>query len=250
MKAKTITLILTSLILMSCSDDSNQSSSSQASKSSAPTIAVKESKLVGFINKENPCNLILPTEKLKQGLNIQTEIRISGSAHKGTLYCDYNWDKADKAERNEKYKFYLSDRMSKKVEEVSKRLRATTSSFRITLSETKARADRFVPPPKSEAEIQRLVDRATKRASDALTDEQKALAGDAANEMVASLIRKSNQTTEIKNVGDAAYWSNLTGGILYVLDGNARIEISIIQIGNTMEEDMGNATKIAKLLVD
>lgn len=250
MKTKILTLILTSLMLISCSDDDNQTSSTQGSNSKAVAITVKESKLVGYINKENSCNLILPADKLKQAFNIQTEIRIDGSEYKGSAYCDYNWDRADKAERNEKYQYYLSQRMSGKTKEVPKRLRAITSSFRIVVSETTGQADRFVPPQKSEEQIQLLVDRAKKRTSDALTDEQKALAGDSANDMVESLIRKSNQTSEIKNVGDAAYWSNLIGGMMYVLDGNARIELSIIQIGNTMEEDMENATKIAKLLVE
>lgn len=251
-----LTLILTSLMLISCSDDNNQSSSTQgtqgskSSNSEAPAIAVKESKLIGFLNKENSCDLILPVDKIKQALNIQTEIRVNGSEYRGDTYCDYNWDKADKAERSKKYQFYLSERMSKKIEEVPMRLRAITSSFRMVVSKTNAQADRFVPLPKSEEEIQILVDRAKKSASDALTDEQKALAGDSANDMVESLIRKSNQTTEIKNLGDAAYWSNLIGGMMYVLDGNAHVELSTIQIGNTMEEDMKNATIIAKLIVE
>jgi hypothetical protein len=246
MKTKILTLILTSLIIISCSNDDKQT---QGSQSTVVEVA-KESKLVSYISKENVCNLIVSTDKLKQSFNIQIEINVSGNEYNGSAYCDYSWDRADKAEREEKYKYYLSDSMSGKIKKISKRMRTSQSSFRIKLSETSIKADRFVPEVKSEEAIQKLVDAAKKSTSDALTDEQKALAGDSANNMVESLIRKSNQTTEIKNLGDAAYWSNLMDGMMYVLDGNANIELSIIQIGNTIEEDKDNAAKIARLLVE
>ena len=244
-----ILIIALPIILFACSDNTNSEPSSP-NKSSLSKVTIKNSKLLDLINKENVCELLITKTQIKKMFNSKSDININGSKYKGTAYCDYSWDKADKADRQVKYASYLVNSVGGTLQKsVPMRLRTLQSSFRITVSQSNTQPQYFIPEQKSEEEIKILVERAKKSANNALSQEQKDLAGDAAGDMIESLIRKSNLNTTIDNLGDAAYWSNLMDGTLNILDGNAAIEISIIKIGDTMQADKQNAVKLARELL-
>jgi len=250
MKRILILIITAMTILTACGEDktSNHSKNANNPKNSSP-VKVTESKLSRYMLEDTVCNA-LSVDNIKKTFNVVTEITFEGSTNRYTsgVTCNYSWTRADAKEREEKFMTYIIDQMQGKVEKISMRKRTTKSNISIKIEQFKGNADRFIPAKLTEEQLQKQIENAKKRANDRLSDEQKKVAGGMANNMMEKMLRQNNQNETIEGIGDGAYWSPVAGGGLSVLSGNTKMFISLM-IGDTQEQDIDNAKKIAQLIL-
>ncbi len=252
-----ITLITSSaLFLSACGGESteadSQSNTSQASTKTASTPQMstpmtKPSGLLSMMTEADVCD-VLDIADIKSMFDVTGEISTSAVTFGGTFSCDYSWDRADKEARENNYINHAMLVAQGKAERLPMRQKVTQHQINVSLSEFKGQKVNFVPAQLSEEQLQAQIERAKKAAEDRLTDEQKALAGDAANSMVENMLKKNNQNQAVDGVGDAAYWSKVGMGGLNVLDGTVKVYISPM-IADTEAEDIENAKKIAASLL-
>ncbi len=254
---KTISLILSSaLFLSACGSDSNKSDSqaktidTEKNQVSTPVVSTpmtKPSSLLTLMSEEKVCG-VLDSAAIQSMFNTTAEIKTSVMSFGNSYSCDYSWDRTDREERESNVIKHAMLVAQGKAERLTMRQKISEHQFNVSLSEYKGKAEYFVPRKLSDEELQAQIDRAKKAASDRLTDDQKAVAGDAASSMVESMLKKNNQNTTVDGVGDAAFWSKIGMGGLNVLDGTVKISISPM-IGDTVAEDLENAKKIAALIL-
>lgn len=243
--------VLASLMSLSaCGDepaDNATSSSSKASSNNNVSSAVS-SKLNAFMSEDRICD-VLSEQQIQSLLSAPSEIEKSGVNFRNTYSCSYTWPRADKAEREKNLVSSMMAARSGEGPKLTMRDRMFDHQLTISLKKSQRSADSFVPRKQSEEEIKRQIEAARERTEKRLTDEQKAVAGDAANTMIESMLRKANQNEEVPGIGDAAFISKLGTGSLEVLDGDVHITVSPM-IADTKDEDLANAKKIALALVD
>lgn len=241
---KIILLASLTLTLAACGDQTADKVVSASKNSNAPAA---NSSLKAFINQEKICD-VLPVSKIKTMFKVEAEITATASNYSDNHTCSYKWEPKDREAREAAM---IKDMMASaqgKQPPKSLRERAIDHEITITLSEAKRTAANFVPPKLTQEQLDAQLERAKKMADERLTAEQKAVAGDAANDMMASLLKKNNQNEEVSGVGDAAYWSKVGAGGLYVLDGDVQVYIAPM-ITSSEEVDKDYATQIFHTLM-
>ena len=246
---KIVFVLLMVFFLAACGGDSSESSSLQAdSKIFSQT---SDSPFLSHMNKDSICNLI-STQAVQKSFNTTQTITVKPSEHKSkysnSVSCQYSWNRADEEERKEKFLTYIVDQMQGKIKKTPMRQRALEHNFSLRLESYSGNPKSIMPAKLTEKQLQKQISHAKKRAAERLTDEQKKIAGKAANSMMVSLLRRNNENIKIEGVGDSAFWTSVGKGSLNILSGNAKIILSPM-IGNTLEEDVNNAKKIAQLLM-
>lgn len=240
------------ILLTACGNDSttNINSELNSSTDTQETVKVSSSKLSKFLTESTICDVI-SVESIQKAFNSSADIKVEGNANRYSsgVTCSYTWERADAKEREDKFVNYMIDQMQGKVEKVSMRQRTTEHNFSVRLEEHNGQADYFVPTKLTEEQLQKQIVEAKKRADERLSAEQKKVAGDMAGKMMEKMLRQNNQNEEVSGVGDKAYWSSVAGGGLNVLSGNTKMFISLM-IGDTKEEDIQNASKIGRLILD
>ncbi len=238
------------MFLISCGD--KESSRSSSGESSSPIeVKLKASKLTKYMDKASVCDLV-STDTTQKLFNTSKEISFNASGYaskrSSSVTCNYSWERADVAERKEKFMTYTIDQMQGKVEKIPMRKRALEHNFSVRLEEYKGSPEQFMPAKLTEEQLQRQIASAKEMAAKRLTDEQKKVAGNAANSMMEKLLRQNNENIKIDGVGDSAYWTAVGGGSLVVLSGDMKLSISPM-IGDDLEQDMENAKNIALLVL-
>lgn len=251
MKLKLL-VISSSLFLTACGGDSAENTSpkdSQVSQKQQATNANKhqDSQLAQFMSAETICDA-LPTSTLAALFQTTETIETSGGDYRERYSCSYSWNKSDKAEREKLMMENIMQTAQGKAEALPMRLKSPNNQITLTLLPSKKTAANFMPPKLTEEQLQARIEAAKKAANKRLTEEQKALAGDAANSMVERLMQQSNQNVTVDGIGDAAFWSETGSGGLNVLVGEIEIYIGPM-IADTAAEDLENAKKIAGLLL-
>jgi len=236
---KILSLTTCFLILTACGDDgsSDANPANVSEKSNVPN-----SKLSAFMTEEKVCD-VLPVAKLKAMFKIEVDIQTQASGFAGSYTCNYRWEAKDKAAREAAMMNNIMTNAQGKGKKISLRERAVDHEVSITLNQSKKSAANFVPPILTQQQLDQQIENAKKAAAERLTDEQKEVAGDAAADMVAGLLKKNNQNEEVDGVGDAAYWSHVGIGGLYVLDRDVSVFISPM-ISSSAEVDKDYATQI------
>jgi hypothetical protein len=236
-----------SLLALLCACGGESTPPAGATNENAAT-ASKNSKLSGLLSEDQICQ-ILSSDTISALAEGATQIKQAPSSYRDTFTCTYTWPRPDAEERQEAFLAATMASMRGEGKPPSIRERMTDYQITVTAKMSKRSANTFVPPVLSEEQIQAQIDAAKKRAAEKLTDEQKAVAGDAANDMVERLLRKNNENQAVDGIGDAAYWSNLATGSLQVLDGNVELSVSPL-LSDTKEADLENAKKIATAIVN
>ena len=240
------------LLLVACGGDSShqQNSTSDVAvekQTEASIVSEKASNLSAYLSADSIC-AALDVKDLQQMFNTTATIKTNSSSYRNNHSCSYTWERPDKAEREK----ILMDSMMKtahgKSEKIPMRQKSTQYQLSVSLSHSQSNAANFMPAKLSEEQLQARIESAKEMAAKRLTDEQKALAGDAANSMVERMMQQGNQNEEIAGVGDAAYWTRVGSGGLNVLVGDVQIYIGPM-IADTEAEDIINAKKIAGLLL-
>ncbi len=219
----------------------------QASVDSNKVSQQASSKLNAFISKEKICD-VLPVAKIKSMFKIEGAVKASVSEYSRDPSCTYTWEPKD---RETKEAAMMNDMMAiaqGKMQPKSLRERAIDHEITITLKESNRTAANFVPPKLTQEQLDAQIKSAQKMAEDRLTDEQKKVAGGAANDMMANLLKKNNQNEEVVSVGDAAYWSQVGAGGLHVLDGDVQVYIAPL-ITSSEEVDKDYAKQIFHTLM-
>ncbi|GHA00575.1 hypothetical protein GCM10008090_06820 [Arenicella chitinivorans] len=206
-------------------------------------VASNNTKFSTFLSEAQICQ-ILEAEKIAAYTAGQGEPEKAASSYRETYTCTYTWPRPDAEERQQKVLEATMASMRGEGERLSMRERMTDYQITISARQSKRNANTFVPQVLTEAQIQAQIETAKKRAAERLTDEQKAVAGSAADDMVERLIRKNNENQRVKGIGDAAYWSNLSSGSLQVLAGDIELSISPM-LADSKQADMENAKQIA-----
>ncbi|TDR16855.1 hypothetical protein [Marinicella litoralis] len=207
----------------------------------APRSALKE-----YLSEGTVCD-VLDQESLRNTFGIQTEIKARVSSFSNKYTCSFSWERADADERMNAMISGTVMTADGKMKKIPMRQRVTDSELSITLSQSDRSAENYLPRKKTEQELQTQIDAAKKAANDRLTDEQKAAAGDVANDMVEKLLKKNNENQIIEGVGQAAYWSRVGFGGLNVFTNGVEVYIAPM-IADTQEEDIENAKLAFQLL--
>lgn len=194
-------------------------------------------KLSKHMSMDGVCEL-MSVEEVKQMFSITAEVKARPSEYSGEFSCQYNWDREDAIDR---MKLLTSG------QKLPRRQTAPNGELRIALSESKRSKSNFVPAKLSDEQLNARIKAAQKATNDRLSDEQKAVAGDMAGDMVANMLRKNNQNQEIEGLADAAYWSKVGMGGLFVLDGNTQIYVSLM-IADDEATDIENAKKVVEFI--
>lgn len=231
------------LSLSACGGESDITADNTTAKINSPA----SSNLNAYLSEDKVCE-VLPAEQLQSLFNATAEVEKKASSFRDSFSCSYTWARPDAAEREKNRVNAMIASASGDGPKLT--LRDTTTEYQIAISLKKSQrsADSFVPRKLTEEQIKQQVDAAKKRSDERLTDEQKALAGDLANSIIESSLRKNNENQAVSNIGEAAFWSKLGTGSLEVLDGDVRLSISPT-IADTKEEDMANAERIAAALL-
>ena len=228
-----------------CGGDTNNasdtSSSGSASKAKAPVSA--NSKLTSYLSEEKVCD-VLSRESLQLLSNGNLEVEKRASSYRENFTCTYSWPRPDAAEREKNMLQAIMSSMTGDGPKLSMRDKMPDYELTIDIQKSKRLANNFVPRKLSEEEIAAQVDAAKKRAAERLTDEQKTIAGGAANSFIEGLLKKNNQNVEVTGIGDAAFWSTLGPGSLQVLDGNVQLSVAPL-MADTKAEDFENAKQVA-----
>lgn len=241
---KKITCLSLIALLSACGGESTAPQNQNEPK----PVSSSHSKLGRFLSEPQICE-ILSMDALATFATSQPEINQEASAYRDTYTCTYSWPRPDAEERQKKMFEATMASMRGEGEMPSMRERMTDYQITISAKKSQRQASTFVPPVLSEAQMQAQIAAAKERTAKQLTEEQKALAGDAADDMVERLIRKNNENQPVAGVGDAAYWSNLSVGSLQVLAGDIEISISPM-LADTKQADIENAKRIATALLD
>lgn len=226
--------------LSGCGGDSGNNSNGNDSTSSA---IKSNSKLSTYLADASVCN-VLSSESLKSLSGGAAEVQQRASSYRENFSCTYSWPRADAAEREESMVAAMMASMTGQGPKMTMRDKMTDYQVIVAIQKSSQSADSFVPHTLTEEQITEQVAAAKKRTAERLTEQQKELAGDAANDMVERLLRKNNQNLIVDGVGDAAFWSDLATGTLQVLDGNIKIAISPM-MADTKEADLENAKRVA-----
>lgn len=232
------------LMLAACGGDASDS----ASQTAGNAIGSKSSDLNAYLSEEKVCD-VLTSDQLQALFNAPVEIKTSVSSFRDSFSCTYTWPHPDAEEREQNMVKAMMAAMSGDGPKVSMRDRMLEYQVTIGVKKSQRSAANFVPKKLTEEQINQQIEAAQKRANERLTDEQKQVAGNAANSMVESMLRKANQNEEVTGVGDAAFWSPLGTGSLEILDGDVRLTVSPV-IAATKEEDIVTAKRIAAALLD
>ena len=243
--------ISSSLLLAACGGDNveNTTSNDKQVSQSQPTSANKQqgTKLAKFMSAETICDA-LPTSTLAALFQTAETIETSGGDYRERYSCSYSWNKADKAEREKLMMENIMQAAQGKAEKLPMRLKSPSNQITLTLLPSKKTAANFIPPKLTEEQLQARIEAAKEAANKRLSEEQKALAGDAANSMVERMMQQSNQNVTVDGIGDAAFWTEVGSGGLNVLVGEVEIYIGPM-IADTAAEDLENAKKIAAALL-
>lgn len=223
-------------------------SGSKSDKVSRSDAAVKPSKLREFMAEGNVCGM-LAIQEIQILFNTEQPIESRPSSFRDNYSCTYSWEPVDKEERQKRFMQTMMAAAKGEAKKLSLRERALEHQITVSLKASQSGPDRFVPRKLSDTEIEAQIKSAKERAAKRLTEEQKEVAGDAANKMVESMLRKANQNTTIDGVGDAAYWSNFGPGSLEVLDGDIHITVSPM-VAATKEADIENAKLVVAELLN
>lgn len=240
-------LALLSLLLTACGGEPKEQSPNDKASSKANT-ASKASSLSAYLSEQSICDLVSPAQLQKLFATDQS-IETRASSFRDNFSCAYSWDRLDRAEREQAMLSNIMASVKGDGTKLSMRERALSHEVTIGLTKSRATAESFVPRKLTQEELDAQVKRAQERAAERLTDEQKAIAGDAANDMMARLLEKNNQNETISGVGDAAFWSNAFSGSLEVLDGDVKISITPL-IADSKAEDLENAKQVAALILN
>lgn len=245
---KIFIILFITFIISACGGNDSVSSNTPKGGSMAE-VAIKNSKLKEYMDESKICDVI-SVKKIQETFGTTAEIKVAPRSNKysKSIICNYSWDRQDAEQRKKEFLTYTIDQMQGKVEKKTMRERVLEHNFSIQLAEFKGNLRSFIPPKLTEEQLAKQITSAEKRAADRLTDKQKAIAGDAANLMLEKMLRQNNENVHVSGVGDSAYWSAVAGGGLNVLSGNIKISISLM-IGDSIEEDMKNAEKIAQLIL-
>lgn len=243
-------LLVSSLVLAlgGCGDEnSNVVEKSSSSKKTVENVV--DSRFSEYMSLEKVCDL-LSAEAIQKAFNTTAEIKIEQSrrSYGGRFTCHYSWPRADAKEREQQMLTQMMEQMKKGAKKIPMRQKALDHNFSLSLSEYKAGADVFVPRKMTEEQVNQRIKSAKESAAKRLTEKQKAIAGSAADDMIVSMIKKSNQNDKIEGVGDAAFWENIGQGALNVLEGTTKITVAPM-IGDNKAEDIANAKKIVNLIM-
>ncbi len=244
MKQSNVLMMSLMVALVGCGNDEGaaQSMGNQPNKVNENKSIQEETKVNSKLSKhmsiDGVCQL-MSVEEVKNMFSITAEVKATPSEYRGEVSCQYNWDREDAIDR---MKVLTSG------QKLPRRQTAPNGELRIALSESKRSKDNFVPATLSEEQLNARIEAAQKAANDRLTDEQKAVAGDMAGDMVASMLRKNNQNQEIEGLADAAYWSKVGMGGLFVLDGNIQVYVSPM-IADDESTDIDNAKKVVEVIL-
>lgn len=254
MKIKTL-LLSTSLFLAACSGQESSGSESTADsniaeKPSEPQeiIASSDTKLSAYMTENSVCD-VLNVEDLKQLFGAGGEIEASASAFRSNFTCNYTWERPDAAEREKIMMENIMAVAKGEAEKIPMRQKMMNYQLTVTLSESNRTPENFMPPKLTEEQLQARIKQAKELAAKRLTDEQKALAGESANNMIEGMMKQNNQNQMIEGIGEAAYWTEVGSGGLYVLTGQTKVFIGPM-IADTESDDLVNAKEIAALILE
>ena len=231
------------LVLSACGGESNDSAQGGNSANSAKSA---DSALNAYLASDKVCD-ILSAARLQSISGGASEINKRDASYRENFACTYSWPRPDAAEREKNMVQATIASMTGNGPKMTLRDRMTDFEVTIAIQKSERSANSFVPRKLTEAQMEEQLAAAKKRTEETLTDQQKKLAGDAANSMVERLLRKNNENEVVAGIGDAAFWSSLGMGSLQVLDGNVQLTISPI-MADTKQADMEKAKQVATLL--
>lgn len=249
---KIIVLMTSSLLLAACGEEAVDNKQSVSSTEVAQSQATNKqsgdsSKLKQFMAANKICDVI-SIEDIQQLFETSATIKAGEYNYRSRYSCTYTWDRADKAAREQLMMNNVMQAAQGKAEPLPMRQKMSTYQITVTLSESKRTAANFMPPMLTEAQLAEKIKMAKEAANKRLSNEQKELAGDAANSMVERLMEQSNQNQKVEGIGDVAYWTAVGTGGLNILFGDVDIHIGPM-IADTAKEDIENAKKIAHVLL-
>ncbi len=243
-----IFLLLVTASLFACGKETNDSKQEAVS---TPKSAAKQSvsqttegkHFQALMADDKICELLTVNE-LKSLFPTDATIKMSGHSFMNNYSCTYSWDRVDAEAREKAMLSNMMQSMQDNSKKIPMRQRISTHELTLSLKATKATAHNFMPPKLTEQQLQARIKAAQEAAAKKLSDEQKALAGDMANNMMEKMMQQNNENQAIEGIGDAAYWSKIGGDGLNVLLGSTQLYIAPM-IADSMEEDIENAKKIA-----
>jgi hypothetical protein len=242
---KRILCVALLLVLSACGNESTK----QAHNDGTNAVGKNSSSIFNSYLSANKICDVLTAQVLQNLAGGAQEIEKAASNFRDNFSCTYSWPRSDAKEREANMLQATMASMSGKGPKLSMRDRMTEYQVVVAVQKSSRSADSFVPRKLSEEQINARVKEAKQRTAERLTDDQKEVAGDAANSMFEKLLRKNNENQEVPGLADAAYWSDLGTGSLQVLDSDVQISISPM-LADTKVEDMENAKKIASLLLE
>jgi hypothetical protein len=235
------------MTLASCGDKEDSLKKAQSTTVNLTT----NSHLIKFMDQKAVCDVI-STQAIHKLFNSSNDVKTTpsghASKHSNSVTCNYSWDSADIEQRKEKMMTYMVDNAQGKAEKRPMREIMLKYNFSVRLEEYNRKPESFIPPKLTEEQLQNQISAAKQKAAERLTDQQKKIAGKAANSMMENLLRQNNENISIAGIGDAAYWTAVGGGSLNVLSGNIKLSISPM-IADTAEDDIQNARSIADLII-
>lgn len=244
MKINLLMILSLSLLLVACGDESPDAAKSKTERPSS----AGSSKLSQYMSEDKVCD-VLDDETLNTLFAATTEIKKRAGSFRDNFSCSYSWPRPDAEERQKNITSAMLASMTGEGPKQTMRDRMLEYQVTIGLRPSQRTADNFVPRKLTEEQMNQQIAAAKKRANERLTEEQKEVAGDAANNLVESMLRKNNENEEVAGVGDAAFWTKLGSGSLEILAGNVQLTVSPI-IASTQTEDSDNAKRIASALLD
>lgn len=274
-------ILFTVMFLLGCDGDSGDAEQSKTTASSEPTSEAVQNisktaqqpevkatefqtlkvntdgvDLSFFASDDNICSIISKAELLELFTvagEMTTEPEKSGAAT-----CRYSWQYESLAARK---KATETGETFQFPNESKYNARAISNEARLLISvapSQKPAAD-FVPEILTEAEIEATVEDDSARLinemaqSNQLSDtESEAITsrlGSMAEKRKQTMIKRNQQNTAVKAVGDAAYWAHIGGGGLHVLVGDMHVYISPLIATNTAA-DVNNAIRVLAKIVE
>jgi CCR4-NOT transcriptional regulation complex NOT5 subunit len=248
---KILIVSIITIFLGACGGDDASTSSVNSNSISNSNSQTSESVLMEFMDQSKVCDLINP-EQVQNMFKTTKPINKQASGHaskySNSVSCILNWEREDIEQRKSQIMTLTMNSMQGKTDKISMRERILEHNFTLRLEEYNGSVQNFMPAKLSEEQLQKQIENAQKRASERLTDEQKKVAGKAANSMMERMLRQNNESIKIEGIGDSSFWTSVGGGSLNVLSGNLKLTISPM-IAETENEDIDNAKLIAELIL-
>lgn len=245
-------IILTLVIVLSaCSAETNSEQAvtnkamtinNQSAQNPVKTQAVNTQgvDLSTYMKDDTICSIMAEADLVKM-FNVPGKI-VTEVEHSGAATCRYSWHygslEARKQATNNSHNNNFGQQSKYNARAISNEARLI-----ISLAPAEKPVTEFVPEILSEAVIDAQVEQFKKDTTQLATSIEPSKLNQLAQKRKQALMKKNQMNIQIDAVGDAAYWTQIGGGGLHVLVGQAHVYISPL-IATTVGGDIENAIAV------